>query len=97
MPGGLQALNQLDVSGLDGCKVWVWVWLEASRFLQMPSDGGVWLDASIPERVDLSGPCKVWAGSACFCFEMFGFGSGWRPLVASDQPSNHVGVQGLGL
>ena len=30
-----RALNQVDLSGQDGCKVWVWVWLEPSSFLQM--------------------------------------------------------------
>ena len=28
-------MNQLDLSGLDGYKVSAWVWLEASRFLQV--------------------------------------------------------------
>ena len=50
MPGGLQALNQ---SRLDGCKVWVCVWLEAPSFLQTEP----WLDASNPEQLDLSRPC----------------------------------------
>ena len=42
LPGGLQALNQLDLSGANGCKVW------KPNFLQMESQ----LDASSPERVD---------------------------------------------
>ena len=54
-------LNQLDLSRLHGCKAWVWVWLEASGFLQME----LWGDATNPEQVDLSRPggCRVWAGS----------------------------------
>ena len=31
----LLVLIDLSVSGLDGCQVWVWDWLEASSFLQM--------------------------------------------------------------
>ena len=56
-PGGPVQMNR--------CKVWVG--LEASS-----SDGG-WLDASIPERLDLCrrGGCKVWAESgSVFFFEM---------------------------
>ena len=32
--GGLQALNQLDLSRADGCKVWIWVWLEVFTFFK---------------------------------------------------------------
>ena len=64
---GFRALNQVDLSEQDGCKVWVWVWLEASSSLRTAPE----LDASNPEQVDLSGQagasrpsrCKVWAGS----------------------------------
>ena len=54
-------MDQMDLSRLDECQVWVWVWLEASSFLQMAPG----VDASNPEQMDLSmaGGCKVWAGS----------------------------------
>ena len=71
-PGGCEVLAGSEIescleaflSRLDGCKVWVWVWLEASSFLQMEP----WLDASNPEQVDLSRPdaCKFGLGRACF-------------------------------
>ena len=91
LPAGLQALNLLDLSRLDECKVLIWVWLEASSFLQME----LWLDASNPERADLS---RVWLeASRCLlrwslgwrppssenlqAGASFGFGSGSRPLA----------------
>ena len=52
LPGGLRALNQVDLSRLDGCKVWVSVWLEASSFIQMEP----WLDASNPEQMRQGAP-----------------------------------------
>ena len=50
---GHQALNQVDLSGQVGRKVWVWVWLEAFNFLQREP----WLHASNAEQMDMSDGC----------------------------------------
>ena len=43
LPGDARALEQFNLSSH---KVWVWVWLEASCFLEMEP----WLDAANPEQ-----------------------------------------------
>ena len=61
MPRSLSTLHQLDLSRPGRCKVWVWVWLEASSSLPMEP----WLDASnliLNRRTRLS----KWAGSNFF-------------------------------
>ena len=52
--------NQLDLSRLHGCKVWVWVCLEAFSVHRMEP----WLGASNREQMDLCRPdgCKIGLG-----------------------------------
>ena len=57
-------MNQLDLSRPGRCKVWVWVWLEASSSLPIQP----WLDAF---NLILNRWTRLskWAGSNLFCFE----------------------------
>ena len=56
LPATSQALNQWNLSRLDECKVWVWVWLEASSFLQ--TEGLGWT----VHGVEAPRPWRGWLG-----------------------------------
>ena len=50
LPGGPRAFKQVDLSRLDGCQVWVWVWREASNFFRWRLD---WMPPILSKRTCL--------------------------------------------